>query len=133
MKSFEFDATECQDLFPPAAALTFSLGTRGLPALRDWSMRKATGQWQRGGIVKSGIRVWIEGNDLFIASGQPNGGNVSSHSGHRIAMMAAVCYLGAKAKVVIKGAECGRQVVSGVFEDLQKIGVNIKYSKSVIL
>lgn len=127
LKSFEFDATECPDLFPPAAALgVFCEGTSRITGIERLVHKESDRAMAIVEVLSNlGIRVWIEGNDLFITGGQPNGGNVSSHNDHRIAMMAAVCALGAKAKVVINGAECVSKSYPEFYEDLQKIGVNI--------
>ena len=54
------------------------------------------------------------------------GGEVSSHNDHRIAMAAAVASCGCAQPVIIHGAEAVRKSYPGFFRDFASLGGNVK-------
>ena len=124
LKAFEFDATECPDLFPPLVALAAACEgetlLRGATRLRGKESDRAT--VLRDEFGKLGVRVELEGDLLRIAgAGRIRGGLVDSHGDHRIAMAAAVASLIAEEPVVIEGAECVAKSWPEFFEDFEGI------------
>lgn len=127
LRSFTFDATDCPDLFPPLAAL--AAGCRGTSRIRGVS-RLGHKESDRAGTITTvlgslGIRSHIDGDEMFIEGGVVNGGVVSSHNDHRIAMMAAVMATAATGAVTIENAEAVAKSYPGFFDDLSLIGASI--------
>jgi 3-phosphoshikimate 1-carboxyvinyltransferase len=127
LKSFEFDATEAPDLFPPLAALAaYCKGISGIKGvsrlIHKESNRAATLVEEFG---KLNIKVEISGDYMLVTGGEVNGAHLSSHDDHRIAMAAAVAGLGATGKVSIKDSQCISKSYPGFFDDLRKIGASV--------
>jgi 3-phosphoshikimate 1-carboxyvinyltransferase len=127
LKSFEFDATESPDLFPPLAALAaYCKGTSGIKGvsrlIHKESNRAATLAEEFG---KINIKVEISGDYLLITGGEVKGAHLSSHDDHRIAMAAAVAGLGASGKIFIKDSQSVSKSYPGFFDDLRKIGASV--------
>tara|TARA_B110000305_G_C19450849_1_gene647838 strand:- start:309 stop:1559 length:1251 start_codon:yes stop_codon:yes gene_type:complete len=92
LNCFEFDATQCPDLFPPIAALSACCdgistiyGVERL--IHKESNRALTIQTE---MAKLGIEVTLDGNAMHIKGGSVFGNAISSNNDHRIAMMGAV-------------------------------------------
>lgn len=106
--AFEFDATDCPDLFPVMAALAASCnGTsriKGISRLAHKESDRATAV--KTEFSKLGIDVKLEDDYMFITGGKIIGGKVSSYHDHRMAMALAVCGLTAEGPVQIDDTEC---------------------------
>lgn len=127
LRSFDFDATESPDLFPPLVALaSYCKGVstiKGVTRLiHKESNRAATLQEEFG---KMNIKIDISGDIMTIEGGIVNGAKVASHDDHRIAMAAAVAALGASGNVYIKDSQCVAKSYPGFFDDLRKAGAEI--------
>jgi|SRR5664280_967100 len=127
LKSFEFDATEAPDLFPPLAALAaYCKGTSGIKGvsrlIHKESNRAATLVEEFG---KLSIKVEISGEYMLVTGGEVKGAHLISHDDHRIAMAVAVAGLGATGKVYIKDSQCISKSYPGFFDDLRKIGASV--------
>jgi len=123
LKCFNFDATDCPDLFPPLVALAaYCEGItriKGVSRLRvKESDRAATLQKE---FAKLKVDIKIDGEEMVIKGGRPNGGIVESHGDHRIAMAGGVAALCAKGPVEINGADAVTKSYPGFFEDLEMI------------
>ena len=122
LRGFEFDATNCPDLFPALATLAAAaegesriVGTRRLEhkeSNRAEAIRKEFG--------KIGIEVDLsEPNVMKITGGKITGGvEVESYGDHRMAMTLAVAALLSDGSITIKGAECVSKSYPNFFEDL---------------
>ncbi|MGB4572372.1 MAG: 3-phosphoshikimate 1-carboxyvinyltransferase [Rectinemataceae bacterium] len=123
LTGFEFDATECPDLFPPLVALAAAcrgMSTiMGADRLKTKESDRALALTEEFG--KMGVPVRREGNRLKVQGGKISGGQVDSRGDHRIAMAAAVAGLAAETPVRIKGAECVAKSWPTFFEDLDSI------------
>lgn len=122
-KAFEFDATDCPDLFPPLAAL--AAACEGRSAIRGIHRLKGK-ESDRAESLKScfgalGIAVELKDDVMFVEGGTLRGGTVDSHNDHRIAMAAAVAALAASGPVTIRGSECVAKSWPGFFADLDSI------------
>lgn len=124
LRAFEFDATDCPDLFPALAAL--AAAAEGVSVIRGTS-RLEYKECNRAEAIreeygKLGIEVDTETDDVMtIRGGKIRSGRVSSRSDHRMAMSLAVAALRSEGEVAIEGAECVAKSYPGFFEDLEKI------------
>jgi 3-phosphoshikimate 1-carboxyvinyltransferase len=123
LKPFEFDATECPDLFPPLVALAAHCDgittIKGAERLRHKESDRAVAL--RGEFAKLGVDIRIDGDEMTIRGAQVKGGKVDSHNDHRIAMAAAVTAVGAQSEVIIDGAQCISKSYPEFFDDMDKI------------
>ena len=125
LRGFEFDATNCPDLFPALATLAAAaegesriVGTRRLEhkeSNRAEAIRKEFG--------KIGIEVDLsEPNVMKITGGKIIGGvEVESYGDHRMAMTLAVAALLSAREITIKGAECVSKSYPDFFETLSML------------
>ena len=133
MRGFEFDATDCPDLFPALAALaTFCEGTtalRGTTRLtHKESDRAATIATE---FAKLGVEIDLSQRDTMIVRGlsDPTGSltvrdtSLDSHNDHRIAMAVAVASLRADRPVAIDGAEAVNKSYPNFWNDLKRIRI----------
>ena len=127
LSSFEFDATNCPDLFPPLVALACNCnGTSriiGVDRLRHKESDRATVLVEE--FEKLGAKLRINGNALEIIGTKLKGGTVNSHGDHRIAMACAIAALNATSGVTIQNAEFVSKSYSEFFTDLRSLGVNL--------
>lgn len=124
LKSFEFDATESPDLFPPLVALAAycdGISTiKGVSRLIYKESNRAITLKEEFGKMNIGIE--IKGDLMSISGGQPCGAHVESHEDHRIAMAVAVASLGATGRVYIRDSQCIAKSYPGFFDDLRHLG-----------
>lgn len=127
LKAFNFDATDCPDLFPPLAALaSFCNGTSSIRGVGRLQYKES----DRGGAISEVLTAMnvishIEGDEMLIEGGEIRGAVVSSHNDHRIAMMAAVMALRATGAVTIEGADAVDKSFPGFFNTLTLAGANV--------
>ena len=124
LQAFEFDATNCPDLFPALAALAAAAeGTsiiKGTDRLRHKESDRA--ETIRREYEKMGIKVDIsEKNIMKIEGGEISPATTFSHNDHRIAMSLAVSALRCQGNVIIQNAECVEKSYPTFFEDLESI------------
>lgn len=120
---FEFDATQCPDLFPALAALAAAAegesviyGTHRLE--HKESNRAETIASEYG---KLGIKVELEGDMMRITGGEIHAAEVESHHDHRIAMSMAVSALRSDGEVLIHDAECVAKSFPDFFAVLESL------------
>lgn len=129
LKAFDFDATQCPDLFPPLVALaavcegiTRITGARRLTYKES---NRAVALKEEFG--KLGIRIETEGDLMKIYGGTGiKGGKVHSHNDHRIAMVCAVAAVNAAGPVEIEMAEAVNKSYPEFWDHWQKIGGLLK-------
>ncbi len=120
LQAFHFDASDCPDLFPPLAALASQCRGKSIIVGANRLKHKES---DRANTIKTvlnqlGIEVILEDNEMHIIGGTINGGTVSSHNDHRIAMMAAVMGLVASSTITIEDAEAINKSYPKFYEDL---------------
>jgi 3-phosphoshikimate 1-carboxyvinyltransferase len=129
LKAFDFDATECPDLFPPLVALaavcdgvTVISGASRLT--HKESNRALTLQEEFG---KLGVKISLDG-DLMLIEGveQLKGAITHSHHDHRIAMACAVAALRADGPVTIEEAEAINKSYPDFYDDIRALGADIQ-------
>jgi len=127
LTAFDYDATETPDLFPPLAALAASC--KGVSRIKGVH-RLIHKESNRAAAIQTifdqlGLNLRIEGDEMLIASGDCQGGQISSFNDHRMAMMGTVLALNAKNAVQITEAESIRKSYPNFYADMIRIGVNI--------
>ena len=126
LQAFEFDATECPDLFPALATLAAAAeGVSTLVGTRRLEHKESN---RAEAIAKEFGRLGIEvdlstDNVMKIRGGKITGGvEVDSHGDHRMAMTLAVAGLISDKGVTIRGAECVAKSYPNFFEDINSMG-----------
>jgi 3-phosphoshikimate 1-carboxyvinyltransferase len=127
LKSFEFDATDSPDLFPPLAALAANCrgvsGIKGVSRLIHKESNRAKALVDEFG--KMNINIEINGDYMLITGGKVHGTRVESHDDHRIAMAVAVASLKAEERTSIRDSHCIAKSYPGFFNDLRQLGVEV--------
>ena len=128
LKAFNFNATNCPDLFPPLAALAACCeGTstiKGVNRLKHKESDRALVLQQEFG--KLGILIKNGLQNMSIKGGKVQGWPVNSHNDHRIAMALALLNFCSERPVVIKNCEAVNKSYPRFFEDLVSIGIKRK-------
>lgn len=131
LKAFEFDATDCPDLFPPLVAL--AAVCNGVSTIKGVS-RLAHKESDRGLTLqtefkKLGIRIDLNGDAMLVYGGTGiHGAEVFSQHDHRIAMACGVAALCADGPVTISDAEAVNKSYTDFYKDLQQLGAKVDLS-----
>lgn len=126
LHAFEFDATDCPDLFPALAALSASCeGTSVLTGTQRLTYKESNRAETIAEVFgRLGIRVDLsEENTMRITGGPISSAVVDSHNDHRIAMAAAVAALSSDDSVVIEGADAADKSYPNFWSDLTSLRV----------
>ena len=126
LRAFEFDATDCPDLFPALAVLASAAD--GVSVIRGTSRLEYKecnrSEAIREEYAKLGIEVDTSEEDLMkIRGGKVRAARTQSHGDHRIAMSLAAAALRADGEVTIEGAECVSKSYPLFFEELERLRV----------
>ncbi|AEW00762.1 3-phosphoshikimate 1-carboxyvinyltransferase [Niastella koreensis] len=129
LKAFQFDATECPDLFPPLVALAaYCKGTtviEGVTRLTHKESNRALTLQEEFG--KMGVEIELQDNLMLIKGGNGlKGAAVHSHHDHRIAMACAVAALKATGETVISEAQAINKSYPDFYEHIQVLGAVLK-------
>ena len=134
MYSFEFDATDCPDLFPPLVVLAaYCKGAtkiKGVNRLAHKESNRAVSLQNEFG--KMGVKIDVS-DDLMIIYGSEkvNGAKVHSHHDHRIAMACAVAALKANGETEIEEADAVNKSYPDFYDDLKKVGANVSLGSKI--
>ncbi len=124
LQSFEFDATDCPDLFPPVAVLAaYCEGQskiKGISRLKH----KESNRYKtlKEEFSKLGINIFSDADYMIIKGKKPQGAKVFSHNDHRIAMALATIGLKAIGDIIIDNAECVNKSYPDYFLDYEILG-----------
>lgn len=132
LQSFDFDATECPDLFPPLVALAAYCNgiTRIKGASRLTHKESNRALTLQDVFGKMGIRIILEEDTMLVYGGTAlHGAEVSSHHDHRIAMAAAVAALRATGPVSISDAQAIDKSYPDFYQHLELLGATINSTK----
>ena len=128
LRGFEFDATDCPDLFPPLVALAAVCD--GITILHGVS-RLAHKESDRGltlqtEFAKLGIRIELIQDRMMVYGGTGiHGAEVFSQHDHRIAMACGVAALCADGPITITDAEAVNKSYTDFFKHLQHLGAKV--------
>ena len=125
---FEFDATNCPDLFPALAALAaaadgVSDDPRHFAAAEHKESNRAEAIREEYAKARYRSGHLGRGSSCASAAAKSRPARVSSHDDHRMAMSMAVSALRCDGQITIENAECVAKSYPGFFEDLEKIRV----------
>ena len=127
LKAFDFDATDCPDLFPPLAALALNCaGTSrifGAGRLKHKESDRAAVLFKE--LSGLGAAIVVREDVLEVARSRIRGGTLDAHNDHRIAMAGALAGLASESGVRVEGAECVAKSYPRFFEDLESLGGDI--------
>jgi len=135
MSAFEFDATECPDLFPPLVALaSYCKGVtriKGVTRLtHKESNRSLTLQEEFG---KMGVKIELDNDVMIIFEGDGlKGARVHSRHDHRIAMACAVAALKAEGETEIEEAQAVKKSYPDFYHDLKSLGASLSLPYQLI-
>ncbi len=124
LRAFDFDATECPDLFPPLVALAaYCKGVSSIKGVsrliyKESDRSKALSEE----FIKMNIDIQIKDDVMFITGGEVKGAHVESHEDHRIAMALSVAALGASGNVYIRDSQCIGKSYPEFYNDIRKLG-----------
>ena len=134
--AFEFDATDCPDLFPPLAVLAAYCGgssrIKGVSRLTHKESNRALTLQEE--FAKMGVRIDLDDDIMIIHGGNTiNGAKVHSRHDHRIAMAVAVLALGAEGETLIEDAEAVNKSYPDFYDDLEKLGASVSLNNKIKL
>jgi 3-phosphoshikimate 1-carboxyvinyltransferase len=124
LRAFNFDATQCPDLFPPlvalAAACTGESTLKGTSRLTHKESNRALTLQEE--YQKLGIEIDLSTPDLMrIRGGEIHAATVHSHGDHRIAMSLAVSALRSATPFDVEHAEAIDKSYPRFFDDLAQL------------
>ncbi len=128
MNAFNFDATDCPDLFPPLVALAaYCKGEtkiKGVGRLAHKESNRALTLKEE--FNKMGVKIELKKDEMIIHGGSEiKGAKVHSHHDHRIAMALAVAALKAKDETVIEEAQAVKKSYPDFYNDLKTLGASV--------
>lgn len=122
---FNFDATNCPDLFPPLVALACSC--KGKTIIKGAERLKGKESDRARALIREfssiGAKINLKRNAIEIIGTRLRGGITDSHNDHRIAMACAIAALVSENAVKIKNHECVSKSYPEFFKDLKKMMV----------
>lgn len=124
LKPFQFNATDCPDLFPPLVALAaYCDGTSVIEGVHRLTHKESNrAQTLQEEFAKMGVEITFQDDLMLIhGSGKINGASVHSRHDHRIAMACAVAALRAEGEVTIDEAEAVNKSYPQFWEHLQML------------
>jgi 3-phosphoshikimate 1-carboxyvinyltransferase len=129
LSSFDFDAANCPDLFPPAAILAAACrGTSIIRGTRRLAAKESDRALSIAALLRSiGIKVSLADDSMIVEGGRIEGGSVESCGDHRIAMAAAIAATIADNPIVIHDPDCVSKSWPGFYDALHSI-LNQRYS-----
>jgi 3-phosphoshikimate 1-carboxyvinyltransferase len=127
--AFDFDATDCPDLFPPLVALAaYCKGKstiKGVSRLTHKESNRAITLQDEFDMM--GVTIDLEGDNMIVhGGGIVKGADVSSHHDHRIAMACAVAALKANDVTVIEEAQAVNKSYPDFYAHLKELGATIE-------
>lgn len=125
LEAFEFDATQCPDLFPALVALAAAAEgvsvISGIGRLRGKESDR--GEVLRAEYAKLGIDIELDydADQMRVVGGPIEPAEVDSHDDHRIAMSLAITALRTDKEITIRNRECVAKSYPSFFDDLDSL------------
>jgi 3-phosphoshikimate 1-carboxyvinyltransferase len=129
LRAFEFDATDCPDLFPPLVALaSVCIGVSEIKGVSRLAHKESNrGLTLQTEFAKLGIQIDLDGDIMKIHGGvEINSATVFSQHDHRIAMACGVAALKASGPVLITEAEAINKSYTHFFDHLLQLGGKVE-------
>lgn len=132
LHAFNFDATDCPDLFPPLVSLaSCSDGVtiiQGAERLTHKESNRAITLQQEFG--KMGVLIELEGDTMKVhGSKDLKGGTFDTHEDHRIAMALAIMATVTKEPIILEDARVVNKSYPQFYNHLEQLGGEIKELK----
>jgi len=128
LRAFEFDASDCPDLFPPLCVLALGAAGRskisGAGRLLIKESNRAAALTRE--LTALGGKIAQEGEAIVVEGGKLRGGECRSWGDHRVAMAAAVAGLISEAGVKLDGSEAVAKSFPDFFEKLAACGGKVQ-------
>ncbi|MDR0754838.1 MAG: 3-phosphoshikimate 1-carboxyvinyltransferase [Prevotellaceae bacterium] len=123
LNAFEFDATDCPDLFPAIVAL--AANCKGTSIVKG-ALRLQNKESNRAKILQSefaglGIKIELKEDIMYIFGNSIGSATVSAHNDHRIAMALAAASVNASGNIIIENAECVTKSYPDFWKDFSEI------------
>jgi len=123
LEAFNFDATDCPDLFPPLVCLASQC--KGVSKIKGIS-RLTHKESNRADVLKQefekmGIGITLEQDEMHITGGKPKACSIDSHNDHRIAMAGGIMNLFCEGEIKIENKESINKSYPDFFKDLEKL------------
>lgn len=128
LKAFDFDATDCPDLFPPLVSLaSYCEGTTVIEGVKRLAHKESDrGLTLQQEFAKLGVEIILQDDVMLVkGGGKINGAKVHSRHDHRIAMACAVTGLKAEGVVEIEEAEAINKSYPNFYEHLKQLGATV--------
>jgi 3-phosphoshikimate 1-carboxyvinyltransferase len=122
--TFEFDATDCPDLFPALTTLAaFSVGVSKIKGVNRLIKKESSrGEVLQAEYSKLGVNIELQDDWMLIhGKSKVSGGEVSAHHDHRIAMCFAIAGMFASDPITIEYAEAVSKSYPEFWEHLEKL------------
>ena len=123
LNAFEFDATDCPDLFPPLVCLASQCNgkseIKGVSRLTHKESNRA--EVLKNEFAKIGVEIEIENDSMYIESSIITEGTIDSNHDHRIAMAAGIMNLFTDGNIEIEKKEAINKSYPNFFNDLYKL------------
>lgn len=123
LNAFQFDATECPDLFPPLVALAAHCEGKssiyGAQRLIHKESNRALALVTE--FAKLGVTMGLYNDRIDVKGAQVGGALINSHNDHRIAMACAVAAINGTDKILIDRPACVFKSYPKFFEDLDSV------------
>lgn len=128
LTAFEFDATDCPDLFPPLVALAaVCKGISTIHGVRRLAHKESDrGITLQTEFAKLGIQIELKDDTMLVHGGTGvHGAEVFSQHDHRIAMACGVAALVAEGPITITDAEAVNKSYTDFYAHLQNLGAKV--------
>jgi 3-phosphoshikimate 1-carboxyvinyltransferase len=128
LKAFDFDATDCPDLFPPLVTLaSYCKGTTSISGVNRLTHKESNRALSlQSEFKKMGINISLQNDVMLIEGGRPVGAVVHSHHDHRIAMACAVAALQADGETIIHDADAINKSYPDFYAHLKRLNASLQ-------
>lgn len=123
LSGFDFDATDCPDLFPPLVALSVHCNSTSTIAgvSRLFTKESNRAETLVDVFTKLGVDIRIQNDSMIIEPSTLKYNSINAHNDHRIAMAVSIAALRSDSGVEIDGFECVNKSYPEFYNDLKTI------------
>lgn len=123
LSGFDFDATDCPDLFPPLVALAVHCNSTSTIAgvSRLFTKESNRAETLVDVFTKLGVDIRIQNDSMIIEPSTLKYNTINAHNDHRIAMAVSIAALRSDCGVEIDGFECINKSYPEFYNDLKTI------------
>jgi 3-phosphoshikimate 1-carboxyvinyltransferase len=136
MHAFNFDATDCPDLFPPLVALAaYCKGKTEIKGVNRLTYKESNRALTlQEEFRKMGVEIELKADIMIISGGgKLKGTKVHSRHDHRIAMALAVAALKAAGETIVEEAQAVKKSYPDFYDDLKKLGADVSLNNKIKL